>query len=623
MAYRAEAMEREDAKIAALGAIAEQCAAGEWRAALQISPLLLATTEARRLARKSLFPVLRESPDSEPFVHLLTCYVEADPDAFSEYLLLASLLARGGKGTEARAHLDALAMRHPRDARVAASRIQLELKERQVEAAAEIAEGFADWEPVAARAAQLGMMALLRAGRPARALALFDALAEEPGADLVANAVEAHFALGDVAKARRMAQRAIAQGQDNAALRFRLGTIAQAGFDHDRAIIHFTQALKFAPEDVRTLTALGELMLFKSRPRSTLAYLEKVLEKAPHLDHARALYARAMKEVRDFDGAAQQWLHIVSRQPDNPQWKRQAASALNLAGRRAEAKHLFSDMVSMRAARLPGDFESGLHDLWNRVDELELPPARYEWAWGLRRADCTLERAEWERRARWGYLADRLIFDWLECKPDRAEDAMHRLADLDGPARTIAAAMGRGRPLIIVTAHIGPMFSAPLAAELMDFETVWLASSPTMPGLAYTRSLISTSDQTEPQVVRQAIRALEGGKAVGLAVDGAMSLAAPRILFEGQEITYSSFAARLAHRRQANSIFVAPQWRDGRLAFDVRPLPSPSPDGAETIEDFSARWKQAYLGELRHILGGEPENLRLSGGVWRHIRMPT
>jgi hypothetical protein len=100
-----------------------------------------------------------------------------------------------------------------------------------------------------------------------------------------------------------------------------------------------------------------------------------------------------------------------------------------------------------------------------------------------------------------------------------------------------------------------------------------------------------------------------------------MSLAAPRILFEGPEVTYSSFAARLAHRRQANSIFVAPQWREGRLCFHVARLPSPR--GAEGIEDFSTRWKDAYLVELRRMLGSEPENLRLSGGIWRHIRMPA
>ena len=611
----------EDAGMTTLRQIAGQCAAGKQDAALSVTPALLVSSEARRLVRSAIVPVLRQCDAAAELAHVLTCFLKAAPDAVPELLLLASILVRGGRRDEARNHLEMLAAHCPRDPGVIASRLQLELKDGQVEAAAAIADDFAAWERISARVAHLGMLALLRAGRAARALDLFVACTDEPTADLVADAVDAHFTLGDIAQAQRLAQRAIAQGMDNAALRFRLGTIAQAAFDHDRAIIHFTQALKVAPDDLRTLTALGELMLFKSRPRSALAHLGKALERAPHLDHARALHARALKEVRDFDGAASQWLEIVARQPKNPQWKRQAASALNLAGRRTEAGQLFAALLGQRAGQLPDDFENGLHALWDRVEDVALPAARYEWAWRLRAPDCALPRDEWERRARWGYLADRLIFDWLECRPERAEEAMHRLADLEAPARAIETMLEQDAALIIVTAHIGPMFAAPLAAELVDFETVWLASSPTMPGLAYTASLISTSDQTEPQVVRQAIKALENGRAVGLAVDGAMSLAAPRIQFEGQEVTYSSFAARLAHRRRVNSVFVAPHWCDGRLAFHVAPLPSPH--ALENVEDFSTRWKGAYLTQLRRMLGGEPENLRLSGGIWRHIRMPA
>lgn len=604
-----------------LSKIAEACEAGEGAAALQVTAALLASDEARVFVRKAIVPALRRGEAGAALIHVLACYVEAAPAAASERLLLASRLVRAGQGAAARGHLEVLAAQRPHDPDVAVARLQLELREGRSEAAAAIAEGFAGWDRISPRAAHLGMLAFVRAGRPQRALDVFDTCPDEATGDLVGLAVEAHFALGDHAAARRMAQRAIAQGIDNAALRFRLGAIAQAAFDHDRAIVHFTEALKSDPDDLRTLTALGELMLFKSRPRSALAHLDKALKKAPNLDHARALKARALKEVRDFDGAAREWQEIVARQPKNPQWKRQAASALNLAGRRTEAGRLFSELVEQRAAQLPYGFEDGLNGLWSQLDGFSLPSVRFEWAWRLRAPTCDIPREEWERRARWGYLADRLIFDWLECRPDRAEEAMHRLADLERPAQAMEDAFKRSEALVIVTAHIGPMFAAPLAAELIDIETVWLASSPSMPGLAYTPSLISTSDQTEAQVVRQALQALESGKAVAVAVDGAMSLAAPRIVFEGQEVTYSSFAARLAHRRRANSVFVAPQWREGRLAFHLAALPSPQ--AGERIDDFAARWKDAYLAELRQLLAGEPENLRLSGGIWRHIRTPA
>jgi hypothetical protein len=105
---------------------------------------------------------------------------------------------------------------------------------------------------------------------------------------------------------------------------------------------------------------------------------------------------------------------------------------------------------------------------------------------------------------------------------------------------------------------------------------------------------------------------------VVIAVDGAINLAAPRIQFEGQEMTYSSFAARTAHRMNVPSVFAAPKWEGDRIGFVIVPLPAAEEE--EDADDFAERWKDAYLAALRDYLGGPPENLRLSGGLWRHIR---
>jgi len=113
--------------------------------------------------------------------------------------------------------------------------------------------------------------------------------------------------------------------------------------------------------------------------------------------------------------------------------------------------------------------------------------------------------------------------------------------------------------------------------------------------------------------------ALKQDYTVVVVVDGAINLAAPRIQFEGQEITFSEFAARTAHRIGSSSAFVAPVWtEENHLGFVLEHLPLPDPD--ESADDYAARWRQAYLGHLRKFLGGRPENLRLSGGIWRHIR---
>jgi hypothetical protein len=65
-------------------------------------------------------------------------------------------------------------------------------------------------------------------------------------------------------------------------------------------------------------------------------------------------------------------------------------------------------------------------------------------------------------------------------------------------------------------------------------------------------------------------------------------------------------------------MFCAPYWEGGRICFVLERLPDPAE--GESDESFADRWRDAYLHHLRAFLGGAPENLRLSGGIWRHIR---
>ena len=120
------------------------------------------------------------------------------------------------------------------------------------------------------------------------------------------------------------------------------------------------------------------------------------------------------------------------------------------------------------------------------------------------------------------------------------------------------------------------------------------------------------------QKAKEALRALQSGYAVCIAVEGALDPAAPRVPFAGQEITYSSFAARAAHRLGLPSVFYAPRWENGRIVNTLEMMPAVRP--GEDVEVYALRWQQAYLGHLREHLSGAPENLRLSGGIWRHVR---
>ena len=240
----------------------------------------------------------------------------------------------------------------------------------------------------------------------------------------------------------------------------------------------------------------------------------------------------------------------------------------------------------------------------------------------MRDPACVLDRAEWERRAKWGHLADHYLLDWLECRDEQVHEAMLHFADEldyleDFNAKMRAMAAGKGA--IYASAHIGAMYFGPLSLELVGERSRWLASTPSVARTSYAESLISTSDQTDTQVARAFMRALGQDNIVVVVVDGAINLAAPRIPFEGREVTYSQFASRMAWRMGAPSAFVAPVWRpDNRLGFVLEALPMPEPD--ETANDYANRWQAAYFGHLRQFLAGEPQNLRLSGGIWRLIR---
>jgi hypothetical protein len=163
------------------------------------------------------------------------------------------------------------------------------------------------------------------------------------------------------------------------------------------------------------------------------------------------------------------------------------------------------------------------------------------------------------------------------------------------------------------------MYFGPLALELVGERTRWLASTPSVARTAYAEQLISTNDQTQIQVALAFARAIKKDYGVVVVVDGAINVAAPRVEFEGQEITFSDFAARVAHRLGAPSGFVAPVWREcAKIGFVLEHLPMPDP--GETEDQYVVRWQGAYLDHLRRFLSGPPENLRLSGGIWRNIR---
>lgn len=582
----------------------------------------LALPTARADLRRFVVPHLIQEGALERAAAVLGLLIDADPDSVEDRRLGGSVLGRLKRWDEAIANARRVIDLRPDDLPGHTAYLQLLLQSGRVEEAGVHARSLGDRVAGLPRLGSIALLALTRSGQFDAAADIASAFDESWITDetLAGAIVRAFFEAGKVDEAIEAGERLLNEGLDHPVLRAFLGQAYMASFlddRYDRAIAHLREGLEIEPDDFRMNAAMGEALLRGRSYQEAIPYLAKACELQPKVPQARALFARALKQAGRYADAAREFRRLLEAQPSSPRWHRYAAGALSQAGQRKEAAALFDAFVAGRRATLPKNFEKGLDALWDRVDSVDLPKARLDWAWSLRSSDQTMDREQWERAAKWGHLADHYLLDWLECRDDRVHDAMMRLADLSEAERVLAG-IDRSKGLILASAHIGPMYAGPLALELLGVRSRWLASTPSVARTAYAKSLISTSDQDDMQVARSFMISLRQGFAVVIALDGAINLAAPRIAFEGQEMTYSSFAARTAHRLEVPSVFCAPRWEGGRIGFILEQMPDPLPD--EDAESHAERWRDAFLAALRRFLSGPPENLRLSGGLWRHIR---
>lgn len=587
-----------------------------------LEPALRQARDGWRDVRRLLISPYMKEGQIALAIAALNVLIRVFPTRADDRRLLASLLARMGEWDRAIAEADAAAGIEPGNAALHAARIQLRVQADRVPEAADVARatlGLAQSEPGDAHA---WMTAFVRNGDVAEAAGIAAALDPDmlPNERVATTAVRALMADGRTAAAIELGDAALRAGHDCAALRSSLGlSHLKRATEDDRkvhALAHFEAGLQSAPADVRLLTLYGETLLRAGRYKEAAGPLKQALDLAPELEQTRALYARALRYTLQYDEAADETMKLLEKSPDNLLWQRSAIGALSQAGRRPEAEALFAKYVAARGARLPETFKEALARMEERLDTAPIPKARLDWAWSMR-GDTTIDRATWERRARWGHMIDHLLFDWLECREERVEEAMELLGELDTGEQFFAPLLAAGRGVVVATAHVGPMYAGLMALELVGIPSRWLATAPSIAQSSYSAALISTADQTEAQVAKACMRAIGSGYVLCLAIDGAANPAAPRTTFEGQDVTYSSFASHLAHRLKVPSVFYAPRWENGRVAYTLAMLPAANP--GEDAEAYAQRWQKAYFERLREHLASAPENLRLSGGIWRHV----
>jgi len=591
-----------------------------------LKPSLIRSAKGEAVVRRLLIgPYFRAGRSSEAAV-ALEKLLEAYPDLTDARRQLAGIYARAGRWDEAISHLDLAATGSPKDPGLQGARLQYRLMAGKADDAARIAPDVSRRLPLSSPEQHVVLLSLIRGDRIKDAADVAARLdpSRLGSAQVAASATRALLLAGAGGQAIKFAEAAIAAGQDSADLRTNLGeAILTTGRPRDiasKALEHLSAAVAQSPDDPRANALYGEVLLRTNRHEEAIVALEKANAHEAINPKNRIYYARALRAAGRHSDAADQYVDLLQHTPDRWASYRQTVGVLTQAGRREEASKIFNDMIAKRAATLPDSFEAALADLPNRIEGAVVPQARLDWAWSLRQGQDDVDRAEWERRAKWGMLSDLLIIDWLECREHQAEEAMSLMSNLDRADEVFAPMREKGQGFIIATAHLGPLFSGPILLELCSLPSRWVASTPSIADAHYAASVISTSDQSDAQVVKAVLKSLHDGYAVGIAVDGSGRLGSPTTRFEGQDITYSDFAARAAHRSGTPSLFYAARWEDGRIAYTFEPLPTPEP--REEVGPFSIRWRDAYLGYLRTQLGGLPENLRLAGGLWSCIRAP-
>lgn len=247
--------------------------------------------------------------------------------------------------------------------------------------------------------------------------------------------------------------------------------------------------------------------------------------------------------------------------------------------------------------RLPSDLDSGLAAIkTGAVPPLSAIPRPMEVAWRVAALPDS-EWPSWASRFLWGEAASRLLAWWLKYA---GKDRQGQLTDLVCPVGDdqLRRLLDQGRGLIVASTHLGP--SAALFPHLLSVTQQ----------LAIVSGGKSQIDGVEGIVVPQRGRAgsiraireyLDQRATVAMAVDMVPRGADSRPLdIAGYSLLFSPLVARLSRSLSAPSVWIQPEWRDGKIGLRIEALPEPKE--REDKHEWEARWFAAFSAHFTGFL---------------------
>ncbi|MFG5384132.1 tetratricopeptide repeat protein [Yoonia sp. R2-816] len=390
----------------------------------------------------------------------------------------------------------------------------------------------------------------------------------------------------------------------------------------DRAIEVLSKARDINPEHPQARLFLSRAFMRLNQPRRALEALNydtTTIDGAPESLRGQAVET-LMANNRHGDAVAL-LKRLVADNPNHSGWKRASVSALLLSGDTAGAEALYTDDLSRRPmiARNYTDFGEALADLDNLIDTAQIPDYRFEWAYQrLKYLGCAPDdRGVWERRCKWVHLADHLTIDWIEGRTNEVEQILDRMHGLEDGTEELRFYENKGMGVFLTAAHIGALFSSPLALTRAASNYRWIASTPVIASVPGSEFLISTFSQNRLRLAKQIYKAVRAGAVVSLAADGMQR--GRRVQFLDDEIYVSDFVPRAIHQLGAPCLFPKFMWEDDQISVSVIRLCSPEP--GEQLEDYIERWSNDYARVLADCFATNPDNMRLTGGIWDNVRL--
>jgi tetratricopeptide (TPR) repeat protein len=503
--------------------------------------------------------------------------------------------------------------------------LQVYLQAGQLERAASVAHdsrGFWKDEP---RLAQLAMLAFGRTGDRATAaeagrLAL---LGDPQDLKLAATVADTLTQAGRPTEAMGALKAAAVRDSDDPRAWYELARATHAsGAKADQTLVDARRALELDPQNLRIIELVARLTLDLDMPQQALALLEPLTGLQRNLT-VSLLLVEALLAAGRLDEGLSLALQLAETSSTSIPVSRRITALLSKADLTEQARSVYRRNLDIRQGRLPASFAEGMADILSQDHPKapEIPPQRIDWLWSQLEASNRVPagRVIWERELRQVTALDRLILDWIECRPEALGDATDFIDGIAPAAAILKKAQAEGRGVFVAAAHIGLLFGSLAALAGTGLPMTFVASVPNLGQAAHEAHLVSTSGQDEGTIGRALFRSIKAGKVVSVAIEGSAASGGTRYPLFDRMIPLSTFIPRLAWKTHTPSFFPLVAWTGQRAEVTLTRLPDP--DRFKTVDAYETAWTRAYLKSLETALLDHPGSARAAGGFWASINL--